>query len=98
MNVLAEIYYIFFFYVLDTKMKHTLQQEATRFCAGLRSRNEEAKMKAAAELKAFVATDLREHGSEDTKAFYEKINNEIHEMINNGDAVDKRGGILGIGK
>lgn len=67
------------------------------FINGLKSRNEEQRLKTAKDLQHYVNYELQELSTEDINAFIETFNKYIFEMmISNSDINDKKGGILAI--
>ena len=66
--------------------------------SGLRSRQEDARFKAARNLKRYVATELREVSQELTSGFLEDLNHTIYELVSSSEVHEKKGGILAIGE
>ena len=66
--------------------------------SGLKSRQEDARFKAARSLKRYVATELREVSQELTSGFLEDLNHTIYELVSSSEVHEKKGGILAIGK
>jgi len=65
---------------------------------GLKSRQDEARFKAARNLKRYVATELREVSQELTSGFLEELNHMIYDLVSSSEIHEKKGGILAIGK
>ena len=65
---------------------------------GLKSRQDDARFKAARNLKRYVATELREVSQELTSGFLEDLNHTIYELVSSTEVHEKKGGILAIGK
>ncbi|CAH1240669.1 MTOR [Branchiostoma lanceolatum] len=68
----------------------------SQFVAGLKSRNEESRTKAAKDMQHYVTTELREMSAEENTAFMDELNHHIFEMVSSSDANEKKGGILAI--
>ena len=66
--------------------------------SGLKSRQDDARFKAARNLKRYVATELREVSQELTSGFLEDLNHTIYELVSSNEVHEKKGGILAIGK
>ena len=69
-----------------------------QFVSGLKSRQEETRIKTANELLHFVSTELREMPVEEHTQFMDQFNHHIFEMVSSSDLSEKKGGILAIGK
>ena len=69
-----------------------------QFVSGLKSRNEETRIKTANELLHFVSTELREMPVEEHTQFMDQFNHHIFEMVSSSDLSEKKGGILAIGR
>ena len=69
-----------------------------QFVSGLKSRNEETRLKASRELNHYVSTELREVSLEDLGVFMDDFNHHIFEMVSSPDVSEKKGGIMAIGK
>ncbi|XP_069466036.1 serine/threonine-protein kinase mTOR isoform X2 [Ambystoma mexicanum] len=67
-----------------------------QFASGLRSRNEEARAKAAKDLQHYVTTELREVTQEEATQFYDELNHHIFELVSSSDVSERKGGILAI--
>lgn len=74
-----------------------MQATFAQLIAGLKSKNEETRMKAANDLHHFVSTELREMPTDVVSNFVEEITLNVFEMVTNGDINEKKGGILAIG-
>ncbi|KAG5306758.1 MTOR kinase, partial [Acromyrmex insinuator] len=74
-------------------MSSTLMQQ---FVQRLKSRNEEARNKAARDLCLYVKRELREASQEEITAFMDEFNHHIFEMVSASDINEKKGGILAI--
>lgn len=68
------------------------------FVSGLKSKNEDVRLKTAKELHRYIATELREMSQEDSTKFLDDFNHHIFDMVSSSDINDKKGGILAIGK
>ncbi|XP_064459506.1 serine/threonine-protein kinase mTOR-like [Ornithodoros turicata] len=77
-------------------VKSLMIAQVNHFVAGLKSRNEDTRLKAAKELHHYVTTELREMGPEDVSAFMDEFNGHIFEMVSSSDVSEKKGGILAI--
>ena len=69
-----------------------------QFVNGLKSRNEELRMKAAYDLKLYMSTELKEALPDDITNFVEEFVHQIVEMVQSQDVSEKKGGILAVGK
>ena len=69
-----------------------------QYVAGLKSRNEETRSKAAKELNHYVTTELREISIEELTQFMDDFNHQIFEMVSSPDVNERKGGILAIGR
>ncbi|KAM9299260.1 serine/threonine-protein kinase mTOR [Gastrophryne carolinensis] len=67
-----------------------------QFANGLRSRNEDARTKAAKDLQHYVTTELREVSQEEATQFYDELNHFIFEFVSSSDVSERKGGILAI--
>uniref|UniRef100_A0A6I8SE13 Serine/threonine-protein kinase TOR n=1 Tax=Xenopus tropicalis TaxID=8364 RepID=A0A6I8SE13_XENTR len=67
-----------------------------QFANGLRSRNEETRIKAAKDLQHYVTTELREVSQEEATQFYDELNHFIFEFVSSSDVSERKGGILAI--
>ncbi|ELU01654.1 hypothetical protein CAPTEDRAFT_155489 [Capitella teleta] len=67
-----------------------------QFVSGLKSRNDEARAKAARDLNHYVTTELREVSLDDLTSFMDEFNHQIFEMVSSSDVNEKKGGILAI--
>jgi len=67
-----------------------------QFVQRLKSRNEEARNKAARDLCLYVKRELREASQEEIIAFMDEFNHHIFEMVSASDINEKKGGILAI--
>ncbi|XP_033015388.1 serine/threonine-protein kinase mTOR isoform X1 [Lacerta agilis] len=67
-----------------------------QFAGGLKSRNEEARAKAAKDLQHYVTMELREMSQEESTRFYDQLNHHIFELVSSSDANERKGGILAI--
>ncbi|XP_077275474.1 serine/threonine-protein kinase Tor isoform X1 [Temnothorax americanus] len=74
-------------------MSNMLMQQ---FVQRLKSRNEEARNKAARDLCLYVKRELREASQEEITAFMDEFNHHIFEMVSASDINEKKGGILAI--
>ncbi|XP_027228160.1 serine/threonine-protein kinase mTOR isoform X1 [Penaeus vannamei] len=68
----------------------------TQFVAGLKSRNEETRVKAACDLQRYVTTELREVSLDELLTFLDEFNHHIFEMVSSNDINEKKGGIYAI--
>ena len=76
-----------------------LQQRLQHILAGLKSRNDDVRTKFAQELQHFVTTELREATAE--QQYLQLMDDLIHQisvLVQSGDANEKKGGIIAIGK
>ncbi|XP_075695475.1 serine/threonine-protein kinase mTOR isoform X1 [Rhinoderma darwinii] len=67
-----------------------------QFANGLRSKNEDARTKAAKDLQHYVTTELREVSQEEATQFYDELNHFIFEFVSSSDVSERKGGILAI--
>uniref|UniRef100_A0A0P4VNQ8 Serine/threonine-protein kinase TOR n=2 Tax=Scylla TaxID=6760 RepID=A0A0P4VNQ8_SCYOL len=67
-----------------------------QFVAGLKSRQEETRVKAACDLQRYVTTELREVSVDALVAFLDAFNQHIFEMVTSNDINEKKGGIYAI--
>ncbi|XP_053376740.1 serine/threonine-protein kinase mTOR-like [Mercenaria mercenaria] len=67
-----------------------------QFVSGLKSRNEETRIRTANELHHFVSTELREMPLEEHTHFMDQFNHHIFEMVSSSDLSERKGGILSI--
>ena len=79
-------------------MSVSVTMSMQQFVAGLKSRSEETRAKAARDLHHYVSTELREVSVEDLTSFMDDMNHQIYEMVSSADVSDKKGGILAIGE
>ena len=68
-----------------------------QFVSGLKSRNEDTRIKNANDLYHFVSTELREMPLDEHTQFMDQFNHHIFEMVSSSDLSDRKGGILAIG-
>lgn len=68
------------------------------FISGLKSKNEEMRLKTTRDLHHYIATELREMSVEDVTKFLDDFNHHIFDMVSSSDMNDKKGGILAISK
>ncbi|XP_015906953.1 serine/threonine-protein kinase mTOR [Parasteatoda tepidariorum] len=66
------------------------------FVSGLKSKNEDVRLKTTRELHHYITTELREMSIEDVTTFLDEFNHHIFEMVSSSDVNDKKGGILAI--
>lgn len=66
--------------------------------AGLKSRTDEVRLKAARDLKRYVSTELRELPAERYSSSMDDINQSIYSLISSQEVHEKKGGILAIGE
>ncbi|XP_054720357.1 serine/threonine-protein kinase mTOR-like [Uloborus diversus] len=66
------------------------------FVSGLKSKNEEVRLKTTRDLHHYITTELREMSTEDVTVFLDEFNHHIFEMVSSSDANDRKGGILAI--
>nr|WBK62802.1 target of rapamycin [Sogatella furcifera] len=74
-------------------MSNALLQQ---FVAGLKSKSQETRTKAARDLYLYVKTELREVSAEELTAFMDEFNHHIFEMVSGSDVNEKKGGIVAI--
>nr|WIM49540.1 HIF1a pathway protein [Daphnia magna] len=67
-----------------------------QFISGLKSRNEDSRLKAARDLHHYVTSELREALQEDVISFVDDLNHHIFDMVSSSDVNEKKGGILAI--
>ncbi|XP_060595349.1 serine/threonine-protein kinase mTOR-like [Ruditapes philippinarum] len=67
-----------------------------QFVSGLKSRNEETRIRTAHELHHFVSTELREMPVDEHTHFMDQFNHHIFEMVSSSDLSERKGGILAI--
>lgn len=65
---------------------------------GLKSRNDETRLKAANDLQKFVSTELRELPAELHSSTLDDINSNIFSLVSSQEIHEKKGGILAIGE
>ncbi|CAG7725809.1 unnamed protein product [Allacma fusca] len=68
----------------------------TQFVQGLKSKNEETRLRAAKDLYHYVTTELREVSVEELTAFMDEFNHHIFDMVSSPDVSEKKGAILAI--
>lgn len=68
------------------------------FISGLKSKNEDIRLKTTKDLHHYIATELREMSIEEVTKFLDDFNHHIFDMVSSSDMNDKKGGILAIGK
>ncbi|KAG7166823.1 Serine/threonine-protein kinase mTOR-like [Homarus americanus] len=68
----------------------------TQFVVGLKSRQEETRVKAACDLQRYVTTELREVSLDELVSFLDEFNHHIFEMVSSNDINEKKGGIYAI--
>lgn len=73
------------------------QQMMNQFINGLKSKNDEVRLRTANDLYHFVSTELRELLAADVTWFLDTLNHHVFEMVSSSDMNEKKGGILGIG-
>lgn len=73
------------------------QTAMAQLVSGLKSRNEDTRVKTANELHHFVSTELREMPLEEHTHFMDQFNHHIFEMVSSSDLNERKGGILAIG-
>ena len=74
------------------------QQPSFPGSAGLRSRVDEVRLKAARDLQRYVSTELRELPAERYSSSLDDINQTIYSLISSQEVHEKKGGILAIGE
>ena len=74
------------------------QQPSFPGYAGLRSRVDEVRLKAARDLQRYVSTELRELPAERYSSSLDDINQTIYSLISSQEVHEKKGGILAIGE
>lgn len=70
----------------------------SQFFPGLKSRTDEARLKAARNLQKFVSTELRELPAERYSTVLDEINQNIFALVSSPELHEKKGGVLAIGK
>ena len=78
--------------------KSMAQQPSFPGYAGLRSRVDEVRLKAARDLQRYVSTELRELPAERYSSSLDDINQTIYSLISSQEVHEKKGGILAIGE
>lgn len=68
------------------------------FIHGLKSRQDDVRLRAARDLQRFVSTELRELPAEDYGSVLDEINQSIFSLISSAEVHEKKGGILAIGE
>ena len=68
------------------------------FIHGLKSRQDDVRLRAARDLHRFVSTELRELPTEDYGSVLDEINQSIFSLISSAEVHEKKGGILAIGE
>ena len=66
--------------------------------AGLKSRNDAARLRSARDLQKYVSTELRELPAEDSSEVLDDVNQNIFSLISSQEVHEKKGGILAIGE
>ncbi len=66
--------------------------------SGLKSRNDETRLKGANDLQKFVSTELRELPAELHSGALDDINSNIFSLVSSQEVHEKKGGILAIGE
>ncbi len=66
--------------------------------SGLKSRNDETRLKGANDLQKFVSTELRELPAERHSSALDDINSNIFSLVSSQEVHEKKGGILAIGE
>ena len=66
--------------------------------SGLKSRNDEVRLRAAHDLQKYVSTELRELPAETYSSVLDEINQSIFQIISSTEVHEKKGGILAIGE
>lgn len=68
------------------------------FSAGLKSRNDATRLRAARDLQKYVSTELRELPTENSSTVLDAVNQNIFLLISSQEIHEKKGGILAIGE
>ena len=69
-----------------------------QFFAGLKSRNDVVRLRAARDLQKYVTTELRELPPERYSSVMDEVNTSIFALISSQEVHEKKGGILAIGE
>ena len=80
------------------RIRSMAQQPSFPGYAGLRSRVDEVRLKAARDLQRYVSTELRELPAERYSSSLDDINQSIYSLISSQEVHEKKGGILAIGE
>ena len=80
------------------RAENMAQQPSFPGYAGLRSRVDEVRLKAARDLQRYVSTELRELPAERYSSSLDDINQTIYSLISSQEVHEKKGGILAIGE
>ena len=70
----------------------------SQFVAGLKSRQDDVRLRAARDLQRFVSTELRELPAERYGSVLDEINQSIFSLVSSPEVHEKKGGILAIGE
>ena len=70
----------------------------SQFVAGLKSRQDDVRLRAARDLQRFVSTELRELPAERYGSVLDEINQSIFALVSSPEVPEKKGGILAIGE
>uniref|UniRef100_T1ISC3 Serine/threonine-protein kinase TOR n=1 Tax=Strigamia maritima TaxID=126957 RepID=T1ISC3_STRMM len=81
---------------LCCKISLSMNTLMAQIVSGLKSKNEETRVKAARDLYHYVTTELREISVEDLTVFIDDFNHHIFEMVSSADVNEKKGGLLAI--
>lgn len=66
--------------------------------SGLKSRNDDVRLKTALDLQRYVSTELRELPAETYSSVMDEMNQSIFQIISSPEVHEKKGGILAIGE
>ena len=69
-----------------------------RFVSGLRSRSDEVRARTARDLKRYVTTEMQEGSNEEYNTFFDKLNQNIFDLVSSSEVHEKKGAILAIGE
>ncbi len=79
-------------------MSSQMTSQLHQFLTGLKSSNDETRLKASHDLHRFVSTELREVSQDDLSSFMNSLNHQIYEMMGGSrDVNERKGAILAIG-
>jgi hypothetical protein len=84
---------------MANQLNSQIASQLNHFIAGLKSSNDETRLKASQDLHRFVCTELREVSADDLTSFMTSLNHQIYEMMGGSrDVNERKGAILAIGR